>query len=153
MKDDIFKYPLTPNESFMSKDWYQQRDELSDEGKRLWDEMVEGAEKRLSKSTQTKVEKRIQHVIVETDETQRLRLELRKLQQNSRIVVKECEELIQVYTKKEEYFKANECKVAVLCHKNFIGRIERVLKGLTAFEKDIKLDEEDNSDIQIRILR
>lgn len=125
----------------MSKNYNQQREELSPEGKRLWDEMMGVAleDKEFTKTVndiaarkKSKEDKQVQ--VIESEEIQRMRLELRKLQQNSRIVVKECEELQQTFTKKEQYFKANECRVAVMCHNNFIERIDRILKGTTAFE-------------------
>lgn len=125
----------------INKKDYPQREELSEEGKVLWDRMMNGFyEEEVVVAKREKVVKQI--VKVDTEETQRLRLELKKLQQNSRIVIADCEKRQKAHIKREEYFSANECRVAALCHTNFIERIQRVLSGMTAFERDFNLTED-----------
>lgn len=123
----------------MDKKHYSQRDELTEEGKLLWDKMMgqfneeynELAEVATVKSKTTRV---IKEVIVETDESNRLRMDIKKLMQNSQMVIAECEKDLKMYTKKEQYFKANECRVAILCHTNLITRLQNILDGMPIFQ-------------------
>lgn len=138
------------------KKFWQQREELSEEGKELWDKMM-GEISDIETKQKVRVKTRRQYPLtpdevfspaitkVDTEETKRIRLELKKLQQNSRIVIADCQEQQELYVKREEYFKANECRVATLCHTNFIHRLQRILDGLTAFERDIELTDEGTS--------
>lgn len=122
---------------------YPQREELSDEGKKLWDRMMNEFDSEVETEAIIKEKKVVRQVVkVDTAETIRLRLELRKLHQNSRIVIADCEQKQKVYIKRNEYFKANECRVAAICHRNLISRIDRILDGLTAFENDFNLTED-----------
>lgn len=140
------------NEDRKKKLW-EQREQLSPEGKELWDSMMsddfDAAEMlqevktkatRRSKLMFPEVQTQIKTITIENDETQRIRLELRRLIQNSKMVVQECEALQIIFTNKEQYFKANECKVAGLCHRNLMARLERILDGGTAFE-DVPVDQ------------
>lgn len=131
------------------KSYHQQREELSDEGKQLWDKMMgEEVEEVVVQTTQRKTV--IKEVVVESDESMRMRLEIKKMQQNSRIVIEDCKKQQKLYIKREEYFKANECRVVILCHTNLIERLQRILDGKTAFEKDFDLDENNTSSIFVR---
>lgn len=132
------------------KTFHQQREELSDEGKALWDKMMgeEHEEEVVVEVARKKTV--IREVVVESEESQRIRLEIKKMQQNSRIVIEDCKKQQKLYIKREEYFKANECRVVILCHTNLIERLQRILDGKTAFEKDFDLDENNTSSIFVR---
>lgn len=142
---------MATNNEDRRKKLYQQREELSEEGKELWDSMMAGdidAEAiiaNIERPNVQRVTRRVKEVIVETDESQRIRLEMRRMIQNSKVVVAECEQLMKEYVKKEQYFKANEARVAALCHKNFIERLQRILDGQSAFDKDIPLPDTTNT--------
>lgn len=119
------------------------RDELDKEGQKLWDammsdpnvnymsaidvnlldEMMDFAEAK-AKKTRT-----IPPEIYERAVVQGIRLAIKVLQQNSREVVAQCTDLQEQYTKKEEYFKANEARVAKICHLRFIERLQNILDG------------------------
>jgi hypothetical protein len=72
-----------------------------------------------------------------------IRIELRKMIQNSKWVVAEAAKDIEQFTKEEKYFCANQSKVAHLIHTNFIERMQKILQGKAAFDYEIELDDED----------
>ena len=146
--------------STMSKDFNQQREELSPEGQQLWDAMMGNlaeieAKEKIRTNGILKERRQPRPVIVqESEQVQRMRLELKKLQQNSHIVVQDCSKLQLEYVKKEQYFKANECRVVAFCHQNFIDRIQRILDGQNAFEDNTvnsRLEQEINDSTEDRI--
>lgn len=77
-----------------------------------------------------------------------IRTQIRKLQKNSEIVVKECTELIEEYKNKECYFKANEARVAAMIHSNFIERLQLILDGVSIFNN---IDDIPEDDMSIRV--
>jgi hypothetical protein len=125
----------------MNKKNYPEREDLTPEGQAMWDKMMgyttDDYEQEHVVEVKTKTQRVIKEIIVETDESQRLRLDIKKLQQNSRIVIDECEKDLKRYTKKEEYFKANECKTAIHCHKNLVKRLQNILDGLPIFDEPV----------------
>lgn len=60
--------------------------------------------------------------------------ELNQLKYSSELIIKDSEKKVSYYTGTEQYFKANEAKVAKFIHENFVRSIERILKGLPTFE-------------------
>lgn len=77
-----------------------------------------------------------------------MRIELKKLIQNSCLVIRDCELQIAYHTKRENYFKANEAKVALTIHINLIDRITTILNGSRVFSKaHEKLLSETDSDL------
>lgn len=62
--------------------------------------------------------------------------ELYRLIEDAEEIVKTSKILLDMYTKEEQYFKANEMKAAISIHKQFIYRLERIRAGLTAFDED-----------------
>lgn len=72
-------------------------------------------------------------------------VELRVLLNNSKIVVADCKEKREYWTKKEQYFKANEARVAETIHSNFVTRLSRILEGGTAFIPEDFMEPEDKT--------
>lgn len=70
------------------------------------------------------------------------RLEIKRMIVNSQRVVRTCQAEQEKWIKKEQYFKANEVRVAGICHQSFIDRLSRILRGEPAFDFNIQLSEE-----------
>jgi hypothetical protein len=93
------------------------------------------------------IRKKRKPVDAKLSETVRLRLEIRRMIQNSQWVVQEETKNIKQLTKEEKYFCANQSKIAVMIHSNLIVRLTRVLEGKSAFDHEIPLDEDDDIDV------
>ena len=114
-------------------------EELSDEGKKLWDML---SNDDFAKNLKVKKKKERSPKLLEN---YNIRIALKKLQQNSKTVVREAEEEIQKLTKEEKYYAAYGFKVAHLVHSNLIERIQRILENKEPFDFEINLDD-DNDD-------
>lgn len=70
-----------------------------------------------------------------------MKLELIKMIINSKMVVRDCEEILYKLDNVEAYM-LNDTKIAKTIHLNLIDRLERVLLGMTAFqdESHIRVD-------------
>lgn len=60
--------------------------------------------------------------------------ELHSMIENSKNVVTDCENILNLCTTKDEYLK-NDCKVALLIHSRLIIRYSRLLNWESAFER------------------
>lgn len=124
---------------------FDTKDELNEEGMNLWnnlgnldymDKLLNGNKTIEIKGRKKKAKKSTLSIASE--------VEMTKLIENSRQVVRDCKLQIAHYTAKEQYFKANECKVASTIHSNFIKRLTNILEGRDAFYEPIELvDDED----------
>jgi hypothetical protein len=101
---------------------------LSDEGEELWNNLDN--EDYLNKLRGKKP--------VDKKKTRRdlTKHRIGLLQENSLQVYNSCQRLIQVETARENYFKANEAKVAAMIHKNFYDRLQRILDGEDPMESE-----------------
>lgn len=126
-------------------------EDLTPEGLEMWrmiqasngnaDFVVEMMEEKTARKTRRTRPMTVAPVVEPQPEVQRMRIELRRLQQNSRIVVKECEDMMKVFLEKEQYFKLNEARVAKTIHTNLIERLDRILNGGSAFDHVDHLDQ------------
>lgn len=115
-------------------------DELNEEGRKLWEQLADdGFAKGLKVPTRKKA---VTPAVARGVTADNMRLEIRKLQQNSIQVVREAKVAMEQYTKQERYFCANECKTAVYIHSNFVVRLQRILEGLPAFDHQVDLPED-----------
>lgn len=64
-----------------------------------------------------------------------MKLELIKMIVNSKMVVRDCEEILMKLNDVEAYM-LNDAKIAKTIHLNLIDRLERVLLGMSAFQDD-----------------
>lgn len=68
--------------------------------------------------------------------TKAVQLELRRLTFNAAGLINEAEKHLEIYVKEENFFRANEMRVVIAIHSEYIYRLERIIDGFTAFETD-----------------
>lgn len=68
-------------------------------------------------------------------------LQLKKMIQNSKDVIKDCDSIISELKDAEAYY-ASEAKTAKKLHLKNIDRLERILIGREAFDYDVRMPEE-----------
>lgn len=59
---------------------------------------------------------------------------IKELMENSLLCVENSKKLLDKYMKAEQYFKANEMRVAGILHNNFVKRLQNILDGKPPFE-------------------
>src|SRR5688572_18605159 len=115
--------------------------ELTDEGKKLWDTIMAKGMLAKGKSTLPSKKKpefnpyKIEGGLLKT-ELYFVRTQLRKLIENSKRVVRDCENIILSIKTQEEYLTC-DAKIAQYIHSNLIIRLQNILNGLPALEHDI----------------
>lgn len=119
------------------------RDELTSEGKMVWDAISDRPNHKFIPNRKPRVAKD-KTIATKINEYNQMVLEIKKLQRNSEMVVEDCQGLIALHTKNENYFCANEAKVAAMIHGNLFARLQRILDGGTAFDHEIDLPEDYN---------
>ena len=116
--------------------------ELTDEGKKIWEQISAYETLMSGKSLNPTEKKRRVKLNVYEVELYAIRLEIKRMIKNSMMVVSDCKRIIETYKTKEEYM-TSDAKVAMVIHLNLIGRLQKVLDGESAFEHEIKIDDEE----------
>ncbi len=108
-------------------------DELTPDGKQLL-ENIDNYEEVLNPTPEAPVDNRPKKLKTSADrfEVLRLKREMQLMIDNSRLVVRDCGEVISRYKSAEEYI-TSDAKVAKTIHENLIIRLERVMNGGEAF--------------------
>lgn len=125
----------------MAKTIELDRGELTEEGKKMWKD-IENLEKLISGESLLPVNKpkRIRINQFEIGLTF-VRLEIKRMIENSKRVIVDCDKIIKTYKTQREYL-ASDAKVAKSIHQNLIDRLQRILEYKPAFDHEIKVDEE-----------
>lgn len=112
--------------------------QLTDEGSRMWSNLTAYVEADKNKEDLQPKKLEIDPYKIEHDY---LRLEIRKMIENSKMVIQDCNNIIIACLTKEEYY-ASEARIAKTIHTNLIGRLQRILDGQGNFDS-IVLKHED----------
>lgn len=114
--------------------------ELTDEGKKIWENLssymvLEAGGSVLPKQARPR---KIKLSISEL-ENEFFKLEIKRLIRNSKMVIEDCEAILERCSTMHEYI-ANDAKVAKTVHTNLIERLKRVLDLIPAFDHEIIVD-------------
>jgi len=121
----------------MQTSYNEEDDNLTDEGDQMWKNIAA----RMLPATIAKIERLPIAAPKYQKEYEFLVLQIKTMIQNSKDVVRDCDNIIAQLVDAEAYF-ASEAKTAKKLHLKNIDRLERVLAGTPAFDYEVKMPEE-----------
>jgi len=115
--------------------------ELTEEGKKMWQNIMDYGTIINGNPLETPRKPRKVKISVEKIENDFYRLEIRRMIHNSKLVIQDCDRILQKCENIQDYI-SSDAKVAKTIHSNLINRLEKILKFSPAFEHEITLPDE-----------
>lgn len=115
--------------------------ELTEEGRQMWLNISNHEKIANGESLLQYRKKKIKLNMFEV-ELMFIRTELRRMIENSKKVISDCENIIKLCKTKEDYL-SSEAKTAKLLHERLILRLQKILDSKNAFDHHIEIDDEE----------